>query len=370
MIKNLSEIKTPTLLVDENKCRKNIQKMVEKSHRLALELRPHFKTHQSRAIGEWFKDNGVHKIAVSSLGMAEYFAHVGWDDILVALPVNVLEAEIIKRLSARVNLTIVVDNPNSLTKLTPYINREINVMIEIDTGQNRSGVHWENAFLVQKIIDFTEGNGLFNFAGFMSHGGQTYQARGHEDIEKVHQTNLARLKSITSLYTDQFPEMIVSYGDTPSSSVSSHFDGVTELRPGNFVFYDLMQAQIGSCSIKDIAVSMVCPIIGTYPEQSKAIIYGGAIHFSKDSIHENGDQIFGKVVIIDDNGWHIPDVNIPIVRLSQEHGTIQIPEGYESHFEIGKLLGILPVHSCLTANMMKWYRGLDGAHLDHMIGNT
>lgn len=366
----MSEINTPTFLVNEDKCRENIMKMVEKSHRMGLELRPHFKTHQSRSIGEWFKDSGVHKIAVSSLSMAEYFAQAGWDDILIALPVNVIEAEVLRRLSSKIDLTISVDNVLALEKLASSINREVNVMVEIDVGQARSGVHWEYTDTIGSLIHFIDGNGLFNFVGFMSHGGQTYAARGKEEIEAVHKENLKRLNSVCNGYREQYPDMIVSYGDTPSASVSDYFEGVDELRPGNFVFYDLMQAQIGSCTEKDIAVVMVCPVIGTYPLQSKAIIYGGAIHFSKDHLYHNERPMYGKVVLIDDDGWHFPEVDIPLVRLSQEHGTIQIPTGYEKHFEIGKLVGILPVHSCLTANMMKWYRGLDGAQLDHMVGNT
>lgn len=371
MFTQLHEIKTPTLLVDEQKCRQNIFKMVEKSHQLGVELRPHFKTHQSRSIGEWFKDSGVHKIAVSSLGMAEYFAHARWDDILVALPVNVLEIEIIQRLSPRINLTIVVDNLDALEIMAKKLAKTINIMVEIDVGQKRSGINWDSTKAIAKIVEFIANHENYHFAGFMCHGGQTYQAKGKSEVLAIHEENLAKLNSVTEPYRSQFPDMIVSYGDTPSCSLSDNFKGVDEIRPGNFVFYDLMQAQIGSCSNEEIAVATFCPIIGTYPESGKAIIYGGAVHFSKDHLIVNDAPYFGSVVFLTESGWEFPEVEIPVVRLSQEHGTIAIPAGYENKFTIGNVVGILPVHSCLAANNMNWYRTLKGGHqLDHMLGNT
>lgn len=364
-------IKTPTLLVDEKKCRQNIFKMVEKSHHLGLELRPHFKTHQSRSIGEWFKESGVYKIAVSSLGMAEYFAHARWDDILVALPVNVLEIDIIKRLSPRIKLTVVVDNIAALSLMAEKLITKVNVMVEIDVGQKRSGIDWDNTLKIASIVDFIEKHENFEFSGFMCHGGQTYQAVGKEEVLAIHEENLRKLNSLTAPYRSQFPDMTVSYGDTPSCSLSTNFEGVDELRPGNFVFYDLMQEQIGSCTKEEIAVATFCPIIGTYPESGKAIIYGGAIHFSKDYLTVNNAPYFGSVVFLTDTGWVFPEIDIPVVRLSQEHGTIAIPKGYENKFHIGDVIGIVPVHSCLAANNMTWYRALvGGQQLDHMLGNT
>jgi D-serine deaminase-like pyridoxal phosphate-dependent protein len=371
VFKQLNQIKTPTLLVDEKKCRQNIFKMVEKSHRLGLELRPHFKTHQSRSIGEWFKESGVHKIAVSSLGMAEYFAHARWDDILVALPVNVLEVDIIQRLTPRVNLTIVVDNMTALVIMAKKLSTSISIMVEIDVGQHRSGMNWDDTKAIAGIVDFISSHENYNFAGFMCHGGQTYQAKSKEEVLAIHEENLAKLNSVTEPYRSKFPEMIVSYGDTPSCSLSTNFKGVDEIRPGNYVFYDLMQQQIGSCTKEEIAVATFCPIIGTYPESGKAIIYGGAVHFSKDHLQVNGAPYYGSVVFMTENGWEFPDVDIPVVRLSQEHGTIAIPPGYENKFNIGELVGIVPVHSCLAASNMTWYRTLEGGHqLDHMLGNT
>jgi D-serine deaminase-like pyridoxal phosphate-dependent protein len=367
----LREIKTPTLLVDEEKCRQNIFKMVDKSHHLGLQLRPHFKTHQSRSIGEWFKESGVHKIAVSSLGMAEYFAHARWDDILVALPVNVLEIEIIQRLSPRIKLTIVVDNIVALEILGQKLSKDVHVMVEIDVGQKRSGIDWDNTKKIASIVDFISNHDNLVFEGFMCHGGQTYQARGPREVLAIHNENLNRLNSVTEPYRAQFPDMTVSYGDTPSCSIATNFPGVDEIRPGNFVFYDLMQQQIGSCTKEEIAVATFCPVIGTYPESNKAIIYGGAIHFSKDQLTVNDSPFFGSIVFLKESGWEFPEVEIPVVRLSQEHGTISIPKGYENKFNIGDVVGVVPVHSCLAANNMNWYRTLKGGQqLDHMLGNT
>lgn len=344
--------------------------MVEKSHRLGRELRPHFKTHQSKAIGEWFKDFGVHKIAVSSISMAEYFSYAGWDDILVAIPVNLLETELISRLSRKVELTLVVDNLESLNKLGNRLDKRVNLMVEINTGQDRSGIRWDRAEHIAALVTAIQESPTYTFTGFMAHGGQTYAARGMEDILRLHEQSLERLRQATDSYREEHPDLCVSYGDTPACSVADQFDGVDELRPGNFVFYDLMQEQIGACKRSEIAVATACPVIGKYPEDEKVILYGGSAQLSKDFIVENDQRVYGKIVFITQKGWEFPETDLNVVSLSQEHAKVKVPTEYMHRFECGRLVGVLPAHSCLTANMMNWYRGLDGSHFDHMLGST
>lgn len=368
-VKELIEVSTPTLLINESLCRKNISTMVERAHRFGKSFRPHFKTHQSKSVGDWFKDLGVYKIAVSNLGMAEYFAFAGWDDIMVAIPVNVLQHRLIDRLSAKIHLSLVVDNEQALHLLAQHTDRSLDLFIELDIGQNRSGIPWDEAKKTADLVQSIEEYDKFHFAGFMVHGGHTYDARDENEIRRIHEQNLERIRIATADYLLKYPDLNISYGDTPSCSVAYNFDGVNELRPGNFVFYDLMQVQIGACMREHIAVATVAPIIGVYPDQNKAILYAGAAHLSKDSLEVDGKRVFGEVVFIDEDGWKIPESPVKITKLSQEHARVEVPSDQMHNFEIGKLVGILPVHSCLTANMMNWYRGLDGSQLDHMLGS-
>ena len=106
-------ISKPTMLLNAETTRRNIARMAQKARGAGIRFRPHFKTHQSAAIGEWFRAQGVTAITASSLEMAEYFANAGWDDITVAFPVNVREMDTINRLAQRIELNLLVEAPES-----------------------------------------------------------------------------------------------------------------------------------------------------------------------------------------------------------------------------------------------------------------
>src|SRR6185436_172520 len=130
----------PTLLLDKQKCIQNIQMMVEKAKKNNVVFRPHFKTHQSHEVGRWFRKEGVTKITVSSLTMAEYFAQDGWRDITVAIPVNVHEKDRINRLSEKITLNLLVVSPENIDWLSREAKNPINIFIEVDNGYHRTGV--------------------------------------------------------------------------------------------------------------------------------------------------------------------------------------------------------------------------------------
>lgn len=141
-------------------------------------------------------------------------------------------------------------------------------------------------------------------------------------------------------------------GDTPSCSLKEDLSDADEIRPGNFVYYDLMQEKLGSCHMQDIAVSVACPVTGIYPERNEIVIYGGAVHLSKEYLEEDG-KYFGLAVLYDNEGWSSPLPGTRLVSISQEHGVIRTTPQFLSSIKHGDLLGILPVHSCLTANLLQ-----------------
>jgi len=143
---------------------------------------------------------------------------------------------------------------------------------------------------------------------------------------------------------------------------------VDELRPGNFVFYDLMQQQIGACRFEEIAVALACPVVATHPERNQWIIYGGAIHFSKDYlIGKEGHKLFGIMADIREDGWSVKnsDSNPVLISLSQEHGIVQCSEETFNLCKPGDISLWLPVHSCLTADAIGAYVTTKGDVLDH-----
>lgn len=354
----------PTLLLDEKKCKENIHKMVKKAQEKNCALRPHFKTHQSTAIGELFKEAGIQKCAVSSLGMADYFANAGWIDITVAFPVNVLQKETINKLAQTITLNLCVESVETAVILSEFITNEINVLIEVDAGYKRSGISSEDYQGIAKILGIIEKNPLLHFQGFLQHAGHTYQAKGKVEIDAIHTYTSKKMMALKNRFKGQFPALIISNGDTPTCSVSDNFDAIDEMRPGNFVFYDVMQAAIGACCYEEIAVAVACPVVAKYPERNEIVIYGGAVHFSKDIIkNESGTTIYGLVAQKEDSGWGEPIPNLFVKKLSQEHGTIHAPDEFINQIKIGDVLYVLPIHSCLTANLMGKYSTLEGEEL-------
>ena len=339
--------------------------MFSKAQANNLELRPHFKTHQSLEIGSWFKDVGVNKITVSSVSMAEYFS-AQWDDITIAFPTNILEIEPINKLAEKITLSLSIENEESLLFLNEHLKFKVNVFLKIDVGYHRTGINPANIDLINNILDKIEANPLLSFIGFLGHAGHTYKCRTHKAIKEKHSKSLTIMAKLKEKYINRYPDMIISLGDTPSCSVADDFSGVDEIRPGNFVFYDLTQHLIGSNSISQIAVALACPIVAIHKERSEIVVYGGGVHFSKDRLEDKEGLVFGRVVEREKNGWGDLIPNTYVKSLSQEHGIISALKDEIDKCKIGDYLMVLPVHSCMTGNLMKSYTTFDGQNISRL----
>lgn len=365
-IKNIimSEIIRPTLVIDKKICLRNIEKMAKKAKDYNLRFRPHFKTHQSAIIGDWFKMFNVKAITVSSVKMAEYFAKNGWEDITIAFPVNVLEIPALNHLAANIKLNVLVENIEGATALAQKITNPLGIYIEIDTGHNRTGISSSKTAAIDAIIQLLRTNKKIRFRGFLSHAGHTYSARSTNEIFSRHFDALLKLKSLKKRFSPSFPDIEVSIGDTPSCTLCTNFNGVDEIRPGNFVFFDLMQQNLGVCDFEDIAVRMVCPVVAKHSSRNEVVIYGGAIHLSKEWLRNAaGKQFYGRIVIHKKGEKTLLGERNYVARLSQEHGILRISQKNFSLIDIGDLVEIIPVHSCLTANLAKSYITTEGEEI-------
>ncbi len=356
------EITEPTLLLDLQKCKNNIRKMVEKANKNKLIFRPHFKTHQSIQIGEIFKEFGVDKITVSSVEMAQYFTEAGWEDITIAFPFNPLEISEIEKLSDRINLNILISSLESAEKLIEVTDETINYFIEIDAGYNRSGILAEDIIQIEKTVQILSDH---NFNGFLTHSGNTYLANSTDEILDIHQYSIMKMSILKNKFNSEFPKLIISIGDTPSCTLAENFEDIDEIRPGNFVFYDLMQYHLGVCNITDISVCVACPVVDINRDRNQIVIYGGGIHFSKEFLMQNGKKNFGQVVKLNELVWQEFAEHSYIHELSQEHGIIRATDELMKNISIGDVVGIIPVHSCMTANLMCSYKTLSGQIFDH-----
>ncbi|WP_170147974.1 alanine racemase [Marinoscillum furvescens] len=353
------DIKTPTLLVDERKVRHNLRTMLAKARHNGSSLRPHFKTHQSATVAQWIRDEGIDKATVSSVGMAKYFADAGWEDLLIAFPYNPLEYEEMTELANKCKLSVTIVSKEALDHLNAHVDAELDYYIKVDVGTHRTGISSTDVELINHLA--TSANPKHRLKGILAHAGHTYKPLDAHAARVMFDHAIEQLMEVKQAIGQE--ELIISYGDTPSCSLLDEFPGIDELRPGNFVFYDVMQHYFGSCTLAEIAVCMVCPVVAIHPERCEVVVYGGGVHFAKESISELGENVFGKVVALSGRSWD----SFPLARvdrLSQEHGIIKASEEFVQALKIGDLVGILPVHSCLTADIQPHYQALDGTIIE------
>lgn len=356
------KITKPTLLLDEMRCRRNIRDMFVKAQNNSVIFRPHFKTHQSREIGNWFKEKGVDKITVSSLDMAEYFSEQ-WEDITVAFPVNILEIDTINSLAERISLNVLAESPEVVQFLVEHLEYPVGFFIKIDVGYHRAGILANDHRMIDSILDRAARSEMLSFQGFLTHAGHVYNCRSRKEILDVYKSSTSQLLGLKEKYLDA----LLSIGDTPNCSVVEDFSGIDEIRPGNFVFYDLMQYYIGSCRIDQIAVAMACPIVAIHESRNEIVIYGGGVHFSKERLEDDEfGTIYGRVAERRGETWGYLIPGMYVKSLSQEHGVVAVPRARIADYAIGDVLFIIPVHSCLTANLMKRYITTEGRAVERM----
>jgi len=352
-------------LLDVDILRNNLSDMAEKARRNGLQFRPHFKTHQSRKIGEIVREYGVSSITVSSVSMATYFAG-DWEEITIAIPFNTLEIDETNDLASKQKINLLVENWETLNFLNDKMKSSVGIYIEVDTGYKRSGVPFHRVDILEKMATFIQDSEKLHLKGLYCHAGHSYNARSEEEIQQISDESITRLSNLKREMTRSFPSLEVNFGDTPCCSVTENFGEVDSISPGNFMFYDLAQVNIGSCTTDQIAVCMVCPIIAKYPERGELIIYGGGIHFSKDRLQTNGMEYYGLPVHVGNEKRGTPLSDSFLISISQEHGIIKANAEIISELEVGDVIGILPVHSCLTANCMREYTTFYGDFYDHM----
>ncbi|NHJ86502.1 MAG: alanine racemase [Asgard group archaeon] len=363
------KIVKPTLILNKERVLKNIKIMAEKAVKNNVLFRPHFKTHQSAEIGEWFKEEGVTAITVSSVDMAQYFADNGWTDITIAFPVNIRQIETINELAKKITLNLLVESIDTMEYLNQNLQAKVNIWIKVDTGYHRSGIDWDNEAELSHLIRDIKKTQNMHFIGLLTHSGHSYKAHSVSEIKEIYEDTVVKLKNIQErLFLQGFSIVKLSIGDTPTCSVVDDFTGVDEIRPGNFVFYDLIQLKLGTCNEEDIGVAVACPVVSKHPEREELIIYGGAIHLSKETIkREEINLSYGAIAFPEGETWGRINHELYVKSLSQEHGVVHCPRNYFADIKIGDLLYVIPVHSCLTANLMKKIFMSDGTEIDMMM---
>ena len=358
----LSKIRKPTLILNEEKAKRNLHNLNEKIISQKKIFRPHFKTHQSAQIGEWFRDIGISKITVSSIDMAQYFAEHGWSDILIAFPVNILQIEEIVQLSNKIQLSLLFEDLSTVAFINKFLKTDIQGWIKIDTGANRCGLKSGQLQEILSLVNMIKKSDHIKFSGLLTHAGHSYHYSSKPEITDVYKQSVDDLIGIKEFLESRgIDDIKISVGDTPSASLVDDFGPVDELRPGNFLFYDVQQYQAGVCRLEEIAVAVACPVVAIHPDRNELVIYGGAIHLSKDG-HRWVEKIssYGLVTLPNNHGWSDENVIGYVRSISQEHGIVVFPDGIPADLKPGSLVYILPAHSCLTVQALGHYLSLDG----------
>ena len=365
----MKNITKPTLLLDESRCRNNINRMVAKTRANNITLRPHFKTHQSREVGQWYYEAGVRNITVSSLEMARYFAGK-WEDITLAVPFNVRAIQDYNELSRGQKMILMVDSLETTAFLAKQAERETALWIEIDSGDHRTGLAPDDHDTIRAIADLITNSPKLTLKGFYSHAGHSYKSRGRDQVLSVFQETKNIMTGIREAFHNTHGPFHLNIGDTPNCSLGDDLSWTDSISPGNFVFYDIVQSVIGSCQESQIAVCMVCPVISKNAKRMEIAIHGGVVHFGKDLLGTDQGNLFGRVVRLNNEGWGEALEGCRLQYISQEHGIIKADKETFGNTKVGDLIAVLPIHSCITADCMRGYITLEGKKIDHMKGGT
>lgn len=345
----------PTVVLDETRARANIARMADRAERAGALFRPHFKTHQSAAVGRWYAEAGVSRITVSSLDMAERFADCGWRDITVALLHNPLETDRANRLAGHLaarggQLGLLVDDAEVAAGLSQALTAPVAIWLKIDTGYGRTGIRWDDTARLREVLAAVGGRAVP--AGLLTHAGHSYHVQGAAAVRAVYDESISRMTA--ALAACGRKGLLLSLGDTPCCSLVDDLSACDEIRPGNFVFGDLMQLRIGACTEADLAAAVACPVLAVYPERRELVIHGGAVHLSKESLPgDNGRPICGQLGTVTTNGFGQVCADAPVVSLSQEHGIVAFGGAFPDTLRPGDLVLVWPVHSCLCCDLLR-----------------
>lgn len=356
----LTDLQTPSLILDKNIVDRNTAVMTARLKTHGVRLRPHMKTAKSIDVARLALDGNFGGVTVSTLKEAEYFLEHGYKDIVYAVCFEPGKtdhaADLIKR---GADLKVIVDSVDVARAIADH-GGPFKVLIEIDCGEHRTGVTPDHAAVLD-IANVLRSSGNGQLSGVLTHSGHSYLCRSIEEIKKIARDERAAITLAASRLRDVGHSCdIVSVGSTPTATFGETFEGITEVRPGVYVFYDIFQAGLGVCKIGDVAVSVLASVISHQPAHNRILVDAGGLALSKDRSTAALDRDLGFGIVCDAiSGQPIEDLIVGSVY--QEHGQITLPDAsYFSRFPVGTRVRILPNHSCMTAAAYDAYQVMDG----------
>lgn len=357
----LRMLETPCLVLDVDRMDRNISRLQERLGKLGAGLRPHLKTSKSVEVARRVMIGTSGPAVVSTLKEAEQFAIAGVRDIIYAVGIAPSKLDRIVALRASgVDIAVILDSmeqARAIADASRATGDRIPAFIEIDCDAHRSGVSPRDSSMLLDIGHALEDGGA-ELRGVLTHAGESYNAKGAAALaEAAEQERISAVNAAAILRKAGMRCPVVSVGSTPTAHFAQDLTGVTEVRAGVFVFFDLFMTGVGVCSTDDIALSVLATVIGHQSEKGWIIVDSGWMAMSRDrgTAKQAVDQGYG--LVCDINGQ--PYEDLLLVDANQEHGIIALrtkSNAMMPDLPIGARVRILPNHACCTAAQHSSYK--------------
>jgi D-serine deaminase-like pyridoxal phosphate-dependent protein len=354
----IRDLPTPAAIVDLDVVETNAAAMSGRARTLGVALRPHVKTHKCVEAARIQLTGLPRAVTVSTLAEAEAFAAAGFDDITYAVPLAPHRSERVLDLGDKIErLAVVVDHPDTLAAAENAARRRgarMAVFLKVDCGYHRAGVDPNAEAAVDLAASVADSPNL-EFRGVLAHAGHAYAARDRDEIRGVARQE----RDVTAAFADRVRDRgigvtVVSIGSTPTMAVADDLDGIDEIRPGNYLFFDGFQAAIGSCEVCDVALHIVASVVGSYPDRGAVVLDAGGTALSHDPGPRHVDPNCGYGAVLDLDGRAIGR-GLRIASISQEHGRIDTDPDTARALAPGSRVRIVPNHACMAAGLFDLY---------------
>jgi D-serine deaminase-like pyridoxal phosphate-dependent protein len=356
----LAGVPTPAALLDLDVLERNVAAMAAKASRLGVALRPHAKTHKCVEVARMQRDAGARGLTVATLPEARAFADAGFDDITWAVPVVPGRLAEVVDLARRFTFRVLVESEeaaDALARAAREAGLRLHVWLEADSGQHRTGVDPHSALAVN-LARRLAGDPHLEFDGILTHGGHSYGAPDRAALVRA----AIEERDVMVALADRLrgagvPVAGVSIGSTPTMAVAEDLTGITEIRPGNYVFNDYVQAANDVCTTEECALSVLATVISHQPGADHAVVDAGALALSKDLGPGDAARRRGYGPLLDGLAGHALDPVLYVRSVTQEHGVVAgtAPADVEGRLAVGETVRILANHSCLTAALHDAY---------------
>jgi D-serine deaminase-like pyridoxal phosphate-dependent protein len=321
------------------------------------------KTHKSIEVGKRQRALGASGITVSTFAEAEAFAHAGFSDITWALPNPLGHLDRVLRLADETGseIRLLTDDLQALRVMEERVRRakrKLHVFLKVDSGYHRAGVDPRSTEALD-LVEALDGSSDVVFDGILTHAGHGYHARSKDELRAIAREEREVMIDFAERARKRAAIREISIGSTPTISVVEDLEGITEIRPGNYVFHDFTQVALESCAIEDCALTVLARVISHQPSANHFVTDAGALALSKDTgpDHLPDPDRYGMGHLFEDYATKSLASNVRLAQLSQEHGVVitDRPEHIRGRFKVGDRVRILEHHSCLCAALFDEY---------------